>query len=35
MIQKGEFPHLKMGKSVRILKEDLLDWIDSAKEVPL
>ena len=28
MVQRNQLPHLKMGKSVRIRKCDLLEWIE-------
>ena len=28
MVQRNQIPHLKMGKSVRIRKCDLLEWIE-------
>lgn len=29
MVQRNQIPHLKMGKSVRIRKCDLLEWIET------
>ncbi len=28
MVQQGEIPHLKMGKSVRIRMSDLQEWLE-------
>ena len=28
MIRRGEFPHVRIGKNVRILESDLVEWLD-------
>ena len=32
MIRKGEFPHIRIGKNVRILESDLIDYIEQQVE---
>ena len=32
MVKRGEIPHLKIGKSIRILEVDLMAWIETQRK---
>ena len=32
MIRKGEFPHIRIGKNVRILESDLEEYIEKQRQ---
>ena len=32
MVKRGEIPHIKIGKNVRIRESDLLEWLDAQHE---
>ena len=34
MVKSGEIPHLKIGKSVRILESDLATWMEENRSSP-
>ena len=31
MVQRGEIPYIKIGKNVRILEADLMEWLEERR----
>ena len=32
MVQRGEIPHVKIGKNVRIMESDLVKWVEAQRQ---
>jgi excisionase family DNA binding protein len=31
MVQRGEIPYIKIGKNVRVLEADLMEWLEERR----